>query len=92
MVLYGLVRSFQFHKGTIKPHGCTVAPLVPSYFNSIKVRLNPRVANCLQPVFLFQFHKGTIKPTLLQRCVARHEEFQFHKGTIKPIALATRRL
>ena len=55
---------FQFHKGTIKPwhsnsiHGKYVC------FNSIKVRLNPSVSECMPFGREFQFHKGTIKPKM----------------------------
>ena len=33
----------------------------PTYFNSIKVRLEQKRINCYFPQGLFQFHKGTIR-------------------------------
>ena len=76
--------AFQFHKGTIKTE--VLRPLLSAscYFNSIKVRLKPKVDSdsfALSP--LFQFHKGTIKTNHKDGTDGTGTEFQFHKGTIK---------
>ena len=55
-----------------------------SYFNSIKVRLEPRPsARPERAPPLFQFHKGTIRTAFSHRCRDESRRFQFHKGTIR---------
>ena len=54
---------FQFHKGTIKPGAHRRRLRGGANFNSIKVRLNQRMARGTEAeAGPFQFHKGTIKP------------------------------
>ena len=52
-------------------------------FNSIKVRLEPRLAVSPNWRYLFQFHKGTIRTFVMLRSVLVLLVFQFHKGTIR---------
>ena len=55
-----------------------------SYFNSIKVQLEPQVDALLRVVGLeFQFHKGTIRTLLCPNPDGYCLQFQFHKGTIR---------
>ena len=56
--------EFQFHKGTIKPSLSYKLSYKVCCFNSIKVRLNPSVSECMPFGREFQFHKGTIKPKM----------------------------
>ena len=55
------------------------------HFNSIKVRLEPLVADALKKKDLFQFHKGTIRTASLNRAYLPTMPFQFHKGTIRTL-------
>ena len=52
---------FQFHKGTIRTVKFDNGMLPQTYFNSIKVRLEPYQRICVCCWNLFQFHKGTIR-------------------------------
>ena len=54
--------KFQFHKGTIRTQVEKYKQNVKTNFNSIKVRLEPRmVLYAYITMILFQFHKGTIR-------------------------------
>ena len=78
-------KLFQFHKGTIKPIANIRIVERDTYFNSIKVRLNP-VAPLVPSLASGNFN--SIKVRLNRRswsCGQRSARpFQFHKGTIKP--------
>ena len=81
-----MVHLFQFHKGTIKPSGCSFGSGCSLYFNSIKVRLNLSISLY---IILFVMNFNSIKVRLnhpySDRCLYILVWFQFHKGTIKPI-------
>ena len=54
--------KFQFHKGTIRTTYLSSFLRMKSYFNSIKVRLEPFLRwHEERPLLRFQFHKGTIR-------------------------------
>ena len=76
---------FQFHKGTIKTFNCLALSLTIRNFNSIKVRLKPKVVLAFKLSPAFQFHKGTIKTLIRRLRAASMTLFQFHKGTIKTV-------
>ena len=52
---------FQFHKGAIRTRKQTDRGKHPSYFNSIKVRLELKAHFGVTPSDKFQFHKGAIR-------------------------------
>ncbi len=52
---------FQFHKGTIRTILEDWSLGSKTYFNSIKVRLEPLPALSKMVETIFQFHKGTIR-------------------------------
>ena len=55
------VSPFQFHKGTIRTNAISSCDDAFSYFNSIKVRLEPTTKANTAATNAFQFHKGTIR-------------------------------
>ena len=56
-----------------------------SYFNSIKVQLEPQYRCELSAPLGFQFHKGTIRTALSSAGAGAALGFQFHKGTIRTL-------
>ena len=53
--------GFQFHKGAIRTLSRLAACDAPTYFNSIKVRLEPIADHSFEGKTVFQFHKGAIR-------------------------------
>ena len=65
MAILSSVPAFQFHKGTIRTGLLREIQASQSYFNSIKVRLEPqKQGQNEKQVPRFQFHKGTIRTYL----------------------------
>ena len=58
---YNQIYQFQFHKGTIRTVGSTIAGGYQANFNSIKVQLEPGLISGAGSLIGFQFHKGTIR-------------------------------
>ena len=52
-------------------------------FNSIKVRLEPKISINSKIITQFQFHKGTIRTDTTVLSAILSSLFQFHKGTIR---------
>ena len=60
------LRTFQFHKGTIKTNLEMLNISNDSNFNSIKVQLKQAHFNVnVSSLMSFQFHKGTIKTLVM---------------------------
>ena len=51
--------------------------IISSYFNSIKVQLEPLLYRNISDAFIFQFHKGTIR-TYQPFCFLLHEQTHFN--------------
>ena len=82
-----LLKSFQFHKGTIRTDDFTQYLNDKTDFNSIKVRLElPGLCQAVE-VSGFQFHKGTIRTRERATEGRTDRPFQFHKGTIRTVSL-----
>ena len=58
-----------------------------SNFNSIKVRLEPKISINSKIITQFQFHKGTIRTDTTVLSAILSSLFQFHKGTIRTYVL-----
>ena len=56
-----------------------------SYFNSIKVRLEPNLGQVNVISWSFQFHKGAIRTTYFYHNFRMYIVFQFHKGAIRTV-------
>ena len=80
---------FQFHKGTIRTlrQGQTYCKI--SYFNSIKVRLEPAISSSSIDVPWFQFHKGTIRTHLHEDAESNWSYFNSIKVRLEPIEAKT---
>ena len=85
---YNQIYQFQFHKGTIRTVGSTIAGGYQANFNSIKVQLE------LMSIFslkLRHIYFNSIKVQLernMQNAYNQIYQFQFHKGTIRTVFLA----
>ena len=77
------ISKFQFHKGTIRTPPNILQEKTQNNFNSIKVRLELRLASYFQFLLKFQFHKGTIRTYFANDGDGVTVKFQFHKGTIR---------
>ena len=74
---------FQFHKGAIRTFDEICVMLSNSHFNSIKVRLEQRVAPSAKNALKnFNSIKVRLEHNLLS-CWVVLLEFQFHKGAIR---------
>ena len=65
---------------------------MPSYFNSIKVRLEQKSYLSSLKTYLFQFHKGAIRTKCLHPVKVKTLRFQFHKGAIRTHLLLSRKV
>ena len=79
------ILQFQFHKGTIRTEWWLYWLNAFSYFNSIKVRLEPQGRWTRLTRNSFQFHKGTIRTPKGGQALTTWVLFQFHKGTIRTV-------
>ncbi len=75
--------KFQFHKGTIRTIFSCSTVLSASYFNSIKVRLEPTFCQSIPSTFShFNSIKVRLEPASIEKPICKNG-FQFHKGTIR---------
>ncbi len=77
------LRTFQFHKGTIKTNLEMLNISNDSNFNSIKVQLKHLIKLRSLAAKSFQFHKGTIKTQILLLALITRTYFNSIKVQLK---------
>ena len=83
--------SFQFHKGAIETALSVLSSVSHLAFNSIKVRLKPKLCSTQLGSIDFQFHKGAIETLGAGRVLPAFIPFNSIKVRLNLVALVEQR-